>query len=87
MKISRKLAAGFLAVGLVGGAGVVAAAAPAYAVTEVRENYTGYSTQARCNSEKTWTMNRLRSTGKQITAHTPCHYNGSQKWKFQVWYI
>ncbi|MCI2959502.1 hypothetical protein MN032_17595 [Agromyces atrinae] len=87
MKISRRFAAAFLAVGLVGGAGIVAAA-PAQAVTETRENYTGYSTLARCNSEKTWTMNRLRSTGKEITAHTPCHYQDAQrKYMFQVWYI
>jgi hypothetical protein len=85
--MKRKLAASLLAFGLVGGAGI-AMAAPAHAVVEQRETYSGYATKARCQSVQTSVFQRLAATGKERTAYTPCHYqDAKRKWMFQVWYI
>jgi len=86
MNGKKKLVTGLLALGMIGGAGMIAAPGAA-AVTEVRENYTHYSTKSECEGWRSSTLNRLRATGREVTAYTPCHYNGAEKWKFQVWYI
>ncbi|MFB9787781.1 hypothetical protein [Microbacterium testaceum] len=85
MNVRTKLAAGLLTLGMIGGGMAIAPAASA--ATEMRENYTNYATKARCESVKSSTMNRLRSTGRQIQAHTPCQYQSGRQWMFQVWYI
>ena len=87
MNIKRKLAAGALAVGLAGGIGITAAA-PAHAVYEQMQTYSGYTTKSRCQSEQSAAFNRIASTGHTRTAYTPCHYQDStRKWMFQVWFI
>jgi len=82
MKLKKKIAAGLLALGMVSGIGV-AAAAPASAATGDAGVTHYYFSKISCELGR---YQIIKQAGNRTTGYGPCGYRGNNVWAFQIWY-